>query len=308
MRIVFMGTPDFAVPCLEAVINAGHQVVGVFSQPDKPVGRKQIVMPTPVKECAQKYNIPVYQPNSLRSDEQLQLMKELNPQAVAVVAYGKLIPADMLKVAPLGYVNVHGSILPKYRGAAPIQWSVVNGDKVTGVTTMLLGEGMDTGDILEVSTTEIGENETAGELFDRLSVMGAELLVSTLSKLEKEALTPIKQNEDEATLAPIINKEMALIDFNKSADEIHNLIRGFNPWPIAYTTLDGKRFKIYETKVADFTSIKVGFVKICNNRLFVGCGNNTSLELMQGQQEGSRRMTAKELLCGRSITENTVFG
>ena len=308
MRIVFMGTPDFAVLCLEAVINAGHQVVGVFSQPDKPVGRKQIVMPTPVKECAQKYNIPVYQPNSLRNDEQLQLMKELNPQAVAVVAYGKLIPADMLKVAPLGYVNVHGSILPKYRGAAPIQWSVVNGDKVTGVTTMLLGEGMDTGDILEVSTTEIGENETAGELFDRLSDMGAELLISTLSKLEKGLLTPIKQNEDEATLAPIINKEMALIDFNKSADKIHNLVRGFNPWPIAYTTLDGRRFKIYETKVADFTNIRVGCVRICDNRLFVGCGNNTSLELIQVQQEGSRKMTAKELLCGRSITENTVFG
>ncbi len=308
MRIVFMGTPDFAVPCLEAVINAGHQVVGVFSQPDKPVGRKQIVMPTPVKECAQKHNIPVYQPNSLRNDEQLQLMKELNPEAVAVVAYGKLIPADMLKVAPLGYVNVHGSILPKYRGAAPIQWAVVNGDKVTGVTTMLLGEGMDTGDILEVSTTEIGENETAGELFDRLSDMGAELLVSTLSKLEKGVLTPVEQNEDEATLAPIINKEMALIDFNKSANEIHNLVRGFNPWPIAYTMLDGKRFKIYETNVAEFTNIRVGCVKISDNRLFVGCGNNTSLEFIQIQQEGSRRMTAKELLCGRTITENTVFG
>ena len=308
MRIVFMGTPDFAVPCLEAVINAGHQVVGVFSQPDKPVGRNQIVMPTPVKECAQKHNIPVYQPNSLRNDEQLQLMKELNPEAVAVVAYGKLIPADMLKVAPFGYVNVHGSILPKYRGAAPIQWAVVNGDKVTGVTTMLLGEGMDTGDILEVSTTEIGENETAGELFDRLSDMGAELLVSTLSKLEKGVLTPVEQNEDEATLAPIINKEMALVDFNKSAIEIHNLVRGFNPWPVAYTMLDGKRFKIYETKVAEFTNIRVGCVKLCDNRIFVGCGNNTSLEFIQIQQEGSRRMTAKELLCGRTITENTVFG
>ena len=307
MRIVFMGTPDFAVPCLEAIINAGYEVVGVFSQPDKPVGRKQIITPTPVKECAQRHNIPVYQPNSLRDDEQLQLMKDLKPDAVAVVAYGKLIPVDMLAVAPFGYINVHGSILPKYRGAAPIQWAVVNGDKITGVTTMLLGEGMDTGDILEIATTEIGKNETAGELFDRLSEMGAELLVSTLSKIGEGKLTPVKQNESEATLAPIINKEMALIDFNKSADEIHNLVRGFNPWPIAYTTLDGKRFKVYETSVAEYTNIEVGCVKITDNRLFVGCGNNTSVELLQVQQEGSRRMTSKELLCGRTITENTVF-
>ena len=308
MRIVFMGTPDFAVPCLEAVIAAGHEVVGVFSQPDKPVGRKQIIMPTPVKECALKHNIPVYQPASLKNEEQLELMKKLNPEAVAVVAYGKLIPADMLKIAPFGYINVHGSILPKYRGAAPIQWAVVNGDKVTGVTTMLLGEGMDTGDILEVSKTEIGENETAGELFDRLSVMGAELLVSTLSKVKDGLLTPIKQDESLATLAPIINKEMALIDFNKGANEIHNLVRGFNPWPIAYTMLDGKRFKVYETRIAEYTNVPAGSVKICNNRLFVGCGNNTSIELLQIQQEGSRRMTAKELLCGRTITDNTVFG
>lgn len=308
MRIVFMGTPDFAVPSLEAVIDAGHEVVAVFTQPDKPVGRKQIIMPTPVKECALKHDIPVYQPSSLRNDEQLQLMKDLKPEAVAVVAYGKLIPKDMLEVAPLGYINVHGSILPKYRGAAPIQWAVVNGDRVTGVSTMLLGEGMDTGDILEISQTEIGENETAGELFDRLSVMGAELLVLTLSKVKSGEINPQKQDETLATLAPIISKDMALIDFNKSADTIHNLVRGFNPWPIAYTMLDGKRFKIYSTRVAEYSNIAAGAVKIVSNRLFVGCGGSTSIELIEIQQEGSRRMSVKDLLCGSSISDKTVFG
>ena len=180
MRLVFMGTPDFAVPCLEALINAGHEIAAVYSQPDKPVGRKQITEPTPVKQCAQKHGITVYQPQSLRSEEQTELFRSLAPQAVAVVAYGKLIPADILRIAPLGFINVHGSLLPKYRGAAPIQWAVVNGERQTGVTTMLLNEGMDTGDILESASTDIGENETAGELFDRLSDMGAQLLVSTL--------------------------------------------------------------------------------------------------------------------------------
>ncbi len=308
MRIVFMGTPDFAVPCLEAVIEAGHEVVAVYSQPDKPVGRKQTVLPTPVKSCALEHGISVYQPTSLRTEEEYERMLSLAPEAVAVVAYGKLIPADMLKIAPYGYINVHGSILPKYRGAAPIQWSVVNGDKETGVTTMLLGEGMDTGDMLEIARTPIGENETAGEVFDRLSEMGAKLLVSTLSKLKDGALTPIKQNEDEATLAPIIRKEMAVIDFSKPANEIHNLVRGFNPWPIAYTMLEGKRFKIYASSVADKISVPEASLKTVDGRLFVGCGGGTALELLEIQLEGSRRMTAKELLCGKSINSSSKLG
>ncbi len=308
MRIVFMGTPDFAVPSLEAVIKDGHEVVAVFTQPDKPVGRKQIITPTPVKECALKYNIPVYQPTSLKNEEQLELMKSFKPDAVAVVAYGKIIPKEMLNVAPLGFINVHGSLLPKYRGAAPIQWSVVNGDAVTGITTMLLNEGLDTGDILETSSTAIGSNETAGELFDRLSVMGSELLVSTLKKLADNTISPIKQNEEFATYASIITKDMAVIDFNKEATVIHNLVRGFNPWPVAYTTLEGKRFKIYSTLVADKTNLLPAQVKTVDGRLFVGCGNNTSLELIEVQQEGSRRMTAKQLLCGNAIFDNKFLG
>ncbi len=308
MRVVFMGTPDFAVPSLEAVVNAGHQVVAVFTQPDKPVGRKQIVMPTPVKECAIKHNIPVYQPASLKNEEQIKLMQSLNPDVVAVVAYGKLIPGDMLKLAPYGFINVHGSLLPKYRGAAPIQWAVVNGDKVTGVTTMLLNEGLDTGDMLETVTTEIGDNETAGELFDRLSAMGAELLVSTLNKVAEKSVTPVKQDEASATYASIISKDMAVVDFNKDALSIHNLVRGFNPWPIAYTTLDGKRFKIYSTLVANKTNLLPAQLKIIDGRLFVGCGNNTSLELIEVQQEGGRRMFVKQLLCGNAISDNTFFG
>ncbi len=307
MRLVFMGTPDFAVPCLNALVAAGHEIVAVYSQPDKPVGRKQVLEPTAVKTCAMAHNIPVYQPSSLRNEEQLELMKAHAPEAVVVVAYGKLIPADMLAVAPLGYVNVHGSILPKYRGAAPIQWSVVNGDKVTGVTTMLLGEGMDTGDILEIAKTEIGEDETAGELFDRLSQMGAELIVSTVDKLGRGELTPIKQNESEATVAPIIRKEMALVDFDKSADEICNAVRGFNPWPIAYTIYGGKRFKLYKAMPHSGKAVPTSQLKVEKNRIYFGCKDG-AVEIIEAQLEGGKRLTAAQLVGGRLITDGDKLG
>ena len=206
MKLVFMGTPDFAVPCLEELIKAGHEIVGVFTQPDKPVGRKRVMTPPPVKVCAEKNGITVYQPDSVRTEESLSLMKELNPDCVVVVAYGKIIPSEMLKLPKLGFVNVHGSLLPKYRGAAPIQWSIIDGEKKTGVTTMQMDDGIDTGDMLEVSETEIGENETAGELFDRLAEMGGKLIVSSLSKLEKGELTPIPQDHEKSNYAKIISK------------------------------------------------------------------------------------------------------
>ncbi len=302
-----MGTPDFAVPCLKALIAAGHEIVAVYSQPDKPVGRKQILEPTAVKVCANEYNIPVYQPTSLRNEEQLRLMKSHAPEAVVVVAYGKLIPADMLAAAPLGYINVHGSILPKYRGAAPIQWAVVNGEEETGVTTMLLGEGMDTGDILEVATTKIGEDETAGELFDRLSKMGAELIVSTVDKLKDGKLTPIKQNEAEATSAPIIRKEMALIDFNKTADEICNVVRGFNPWPIAYTIHNGKRFKVFAAKPHSDKSVEKATVYVDKSRLFFGCSGG-AVEIIEAQLEGGKRLSAAQLIGGRLVASGDKLG
>ncbi len=307
MRLVFMGTPDFAVPCLDALVAAGHEVVAVYSQPDKPVGRKQILEPTAVKVCAEKYNIPVYQPNTLRSAEQLELMKQHEPEAVVVVAYGKLIPSDMLAVAPFGFINVHGSILPKYRGAAPIQWAVVNGESETGVTTMLLNEGMDTGDILEVATTPIGDSETAGELFNRLSAMGAELIVSTIDKLSRGELIPSEQNADDATIAPIIRKEMALVDFNKNAAQICSAIRGFNPWPVAYTTYNGKRFKLYSAQPHHGKSVEPARIKIERNRLFFGCADG-AVEIFEAQLEGGKRLSAAQLIGGRLVADGDGLG
>ena len=308
MKLVFMGTPDFAVPCLEELIKAGHEIVGVFTQPDKPVGRKRVMTPPPVKVCAEKNGITVYQPDSVRTEESLTLMKELNPDCVVVVAYGKIIPSEMLKLPKLGFVNVHGSLLPKYRGAAPIQWSIIDGEKKTGVTTMQMDDGIDTGDMLEVSETEIGENETAGELFDRLAEMGGKLIVSTLSKLEKGELTPIPQDHEKSNYAKIISKEMALIDFNMSAENVFNLIRGFNPWPIAYTIIGDKRLKVFAAEKIGSVNGKAGEVVSSDGTLTVAFGDGNGLRFTDVQLEGSKRMSATEMLKGRPIEKGTILG
>ena len=308
MKLVFMGTPDFAVPCLEELIKAGHEIVGVFTQPDKPVGRKRVMTPPPVKVCAEKNGITVYQPDSVRTEESLSLMKELNPDCVVVVAYGKIIPSDMLKLPKFGFVNVHGSLLPKYRGAAPIQWSIIDGEKKTGVTTMQMDDGIDTGDMLEVSETEIGENETAGELFDRLAEMGGKLIVSTLSKLEKGELTPIPQDHEKSNYAKIISKEMALIDFNMSAENVFNLIRGFNPWPIAYTIIGDKRLKVFAAEKIGSVNGKSGEVVSSDGTLTVAFGDGNGLRFTDVQLEGSKRMSATEMLKGRPIEKGTILG
>ena len=308
MKLVFMGTPDFAVPCLEELIKAGHEIVGVFTQPDKPVGRKRVMTPPPVKVCAEKNGITVYQPDSVRTEESLSLMKELNPDCVVVVAYGKIIPSEMLKLPKLGFVNVHGSLLPKYRGAAPIQWSIIDGEKKTGVTTMQMDDGIDTGDMLEVSETEIGENETAGELFDRLAEMGGKLIVSTLSKIEKGELTPIPQDHEKSNYAKIISKEMALIDFNMSAENVFNLIRGFNPWPIAYTIIGDKRLKVFAAEKIGSVNGKSGEVVSSDGTLTVAFGDGNGLRFTDVQLEGSKRMSATEMLKGRPIEKGTILG
>lgn len=308
MKLVFMGTPDFAVPCLEELINAGHEIIGVFTQPDKPVGRKRVMTPPPVKVCAEKNGITVYQPDSVRTEEVLSLMKELNPDCVVVVAYGKIIPSEMLKLPKFGFVNVHGSLLPKYRGAAPIQWSIIDGETKTGVTTMQMDDGIDTGDMLEVSETEIGENETAGELFDRLAEMGGKLIVSTLSKLEKGELTPIPQDHEKSNYAKIISKEMALIDFNMSAENVFNLIRGFNPWPIAYTIIGDKRLKVFAAEKIGSVNGKAGEVVSSDGTLTVAFGDGNGLKFTDVQLEGSKRMSATEMLKGRPIGKGTVLG
>lgn len=308
MKLVFMGTPDFSVPCLEELINAGHEIIGVFTQPDKPVGRKRVMTPPPVKVCAEKNGITVYQPDSVRTEEALSLMKELNPDCVVVVAYGKIIPSEMLKLPKFGFVNVHGSLLPKYRGAAPIQWSIIDGETKTGVTTMQMDDGIDTGDMLEVSETEIGENETAGELFDRLAEMGGKLIVSTLSKLEKGELTPIPQDHEKSNYAKIISKEMALIDFNMSAENVFNLIRGFNPWPIAYTIIGDKRLKVFAAEKIGSVNGKAGEVVSSDGTLTVAFGDGNGLKFTDVQLEGSKRMSATEMLKGRPIGKGTVLG
>ncbi len=304
MKIVFMGTPDYAVKTLEALINAGHTVAAVFAQPDKPVGRKQILTPPPVKVCAQKYGIPVFQPRTLRDGEAEKIIRNIFPDVIAVVAYGKILPTEILTLPRFGCVNGHASLLPKYRGAAPIQWCIVNGEKETGVTAMQMDEGMDTGDILETAVTEIGAEETAGELFERLSVIGAKLLVKTLADLENGNVTPIKQDESKATSAPIIKKEMAKISFHDmTAEEVHNAVRGFYPWPVAFFISGGKRIKIIKSRVVNMRGT-AGTVLKSDSELIVAC-RKEAVALETIQPEGSKPMTAKQYLCGRPIALGT---
>ena len=308
MKIVFMGTPDYAVNTLKALIKDGHQVAAVFCQPDKPVGRKQILTPPPVKVCALENNIPVFQPNTLRDGKAYEILKEINPEVIVVVAYGKILPKEILNIPKYGCVNGHASLLPKYRGASPIQWCIVCGETKTGVTVMRMDEGMDTGDILKIVQTEIGTEETAEELFERLSVITAELLVNTLSDLEKGNITPQKQDEKNATYAPIIKKEMAKLDFKKTAADIHNAVRGYYSWPCAFFMLNGKRIKVLSAKIGDKTNKNAGTVIANGEELVIACGNNTSIRLLSVQPEGSKPMTSKQMLCGNKIPLGTVVG
>ncbi len=307
MKIVFMGTPDYAVKTLEKLIDSEHTVTAVFAQPDKPVGRKQILTPPPVKVCAQEHNIPVFQPNSVKDGNALEILKEINPDCIVVVAYGKILPKEILDLPKFGCVNGHASLLPKYRGASPIQWCIVQGETETGVTTMLMDEGMDTGDILETATVKIGENETGEELFERLSGISADLMLSTLNKLEKGEITPIKQI-GEPSYAPIIKKEMAQIDFNKPANEVHNAVRGYYSWPCAFFFFEGKRIKVIKTLLGDKTNKKSGTVVGNTDELVIACKDGTSIRILELQPEGSNRMTAKQMLCGKTIPHGTVIG
>lgn len=295
MKIVFMGTPDFAVKSLAEIAKV-HEVAAVFTQTDKPVGRKQILTPPPVKVLAESLNIPVYQPPTLKDGKALDILKQISPDLIAVVAYGKILPKKILELPKYGCVNVHGSLLPKYRGASPIQWCIVSGDTVTGVTTMKMDEGMDTGDILETEETAIGEDETAGELFERLADIGAKLLVKTVKDLENGDVVPRKQQEDGVSKAPIIKKEMAKLDFSLNAKELCCAVRGYNPWPCAYFISDGKRIKVYKAKISEMSG-KPGTVLKADSSLIIACGNG-ALELTEVQPEGKKRMSASDMLRG----------
>lgn len=299
MRIVYMGTPDFAVPALEKLAQSpDYTVAAVFTQPDKPKGRKMVMTPPDVKVCAEKLGIPVFQPSSMRSEEAYNSLKELNPDVIVVAAYGQILPKAVLDLPKFGCVNIHGSLLPKYRGAAPIQQSVLDGEKVTGVTTMLMDVGLDTGDILLKAETEIGENETAGELFDRLAVLGGELIVETLDKLKKGEITPQKQDESLATHTSKITKDLCPIDFNKTAYEVHNKVRGLNPWPVAVTEIAGKTVKVYSSRVSDMSGAAGTILSL--KPFVVACGDK-SVELIEIQPQDKKRMTAQAFLAGHKL-------
>lgn len=305
MKIIYMGTPDFAVPALKALASSEHEVCAVFTQPDKPRGRKMILTPPDVKVCAQSLGIPIYQPESMKNGDALEIINQYNPDVTVVAAYGKILPKAVLDAPKFGCVNIHGSLLPKYRGAAPIQQSVLNGDKVTGITTMLMDVGLDTGDILLTEETEIGENETSGELFDRLAVLGGELILKTLSALEKGEITPKKQDESLATHTSKIDKSLCPIDFSKSASEVHNKVRGLNPWPVATTKISGKNVKIYSTRICP-KSGKSGEV-LSTKPFVVACGEK-SVEILEIQPEGKKRMTADAFLAGHKLEIGDIIG
>ena len=296
MNIVFMGTPDFAVPCLQKLLDAGYPVTGVFTQPDKPKGRGYKLVPPPVKELAMAHDIPVFQPNSLRNDESFEMVKSCAPDLIVVVAYGKILPKRVLEVPKYGCINVHASLLPRYRGAGPIQWAILNGESETGITTMYMGEGLDTGDMLEQVKTPIGENETADELYTRLSKMGAETLLVTLQKLEADALLRTPQDDSLSCYAPILDKSLCPIDFNKTAWEIHNQIRGLSSWPAATTTYKGKRLKVYESRLVSRNG-QPG--EILDTKRFIVACKEGAVELVSVQYEGGRRMDGDAFLRGR---------
>ena len=303
MKIAFLGTPDFALPSLKMLYERGDDIV-VFTQPDKPVGRKAIMTAPPVKKLALEYGLDVFQFDKIRSEEGLAALKDADPELMVTAAFGQILSKENLSVPRYGCINVHGSLLPKYRGAAPIQWAVINGEEKTGVTTMLTDIGLDTGDILLEIETEIGKDETAGELFDRLAEMGAELLKETIEKLERNELEPKKQNDAEATKCSMIKKEHGHIDFSKSEKAIHDLVRGMNPWPCAYAMLEGKAVKIWRTRriPTKKTGSKAGSILCADkqNGLIVKCGDG-DIEILELQFPGSKRMSAQAAMLGHEL-------
>lgn len=301
MNVVFMGTPEFAVPCLERLISDGHSVKGVFTQPDKPKGRGHKMQFSPVKETAIKYDIPVFQPSKMRDAEALKILRELNPEIIIVVAYGKILPQEMIDLPKYGCVNMHASILPRYRGAAPIQWCVINGETESGVTSMQMDAGLDTGDMLICQKTQINENETSGELHDRLSQIGADVMSQTLNEIIEGTLKPVKQNNELSNYAPMLTKELCPVNWNESAGKIHNKVRGLSPWPVATAKLGDRLIKIHETRKSVAADGKPGEIIEAGKRLSVCCGDGNTIEIVTLQVEGKKAMNAGDFLRGNHI-------
>ncbi len=300
MRILFMGTPDIAADSLAALLGAGHEVCAVFTRRDKPVGRKQILTAPPVKQLAQSHDIPVYQPRTLRDGSSDALIEQLAPDIIVVVAYGCIIPPQLLHIAKYGCINLHVSLLPKYRGSAPIQWAVLNGDAETGVSIMQLDEGLDTGDVLMVEPVAIDPEETSGELFDRVSAVGAKTLVDALAKIEAGQLTPVPQDHSKATLAPPLSKDTARFAFTEDATHIHNWVRGMNPWPTAWFEQDGKRIKVSECRLAENPQNAAPGTVLALKPLTVAAQNG-AVALLSVTPEGGKPMAGTAWAAGRRL-------
>ena len=306
MKLVFMGTPDFAVPSLKALVEAGYDVAAVFTQPDKPKNRGMKLQPTPVKEYALTQNIPVFQPAKLRDGEAYAVLKDLSPDLIVVAAYGKILPVDILELPPLGCINVHSSLLPKYRGAAPINWAILNGEDESGVTIMYMAEGLDTGDMILQEKTPITLEDTASSLHDRLADMGAELVVKAVSMLAEGSAVRTPQDDALSCYAPMLSKELSVMDWGRTARQLHDQVRGLAPWPSAITQLDGVRCKIWATTLTGETSGKVPgtIVQADKKALKIVCGDGQVLRIDELQPDGKKRMAATAFLLGHPISIN----
>lgn len=309
MRVVFMGTPDFASAILSRLIDEKVDVCGVFTMEDKPRGRHMVLTPPPVKVCAEKHGIPVFQPKSLKHGEAMPVLEQWKPDVIIVAAYGMILKPDVLHFPKYGCINVHASLLPKYRGAAPINKVILDGETETGVTTMQMNEGLDTGDMLVSRSTPIGENETAGELFDRLSILGGDVLMETLQKLEAGTLKPVPQDDSQMSYAPMLSKKDSPIDWDRSAQDIHNQIRGLNPWPTALAVYQGKNFKIHRSILTGSRreDLNPGALYATKDKLYVVCGDHKVLELTEVQPLGSRKMASADFLRGHTIEKGASF-
>ena len=302
MRVVFMGTPDIAATCLKKIIEDGFQVVAVYTQPDRPKGRGMKMVYSPVKELAIAHNLPVFQPENFREDETVEQLRALQPDVVAVVAYGRILPQRVLDIPKNGCINIHASLLPQYRGSAPYQWAVLDGCKETGVTAQYMALKMDAGDIIATAKTPIGENETAGQLLDRLAVLGADLLSKTLESVQAGTATAVAQDEALVTYAPMLDKSMCPIDWSKTARQVHDQVRGLHPWPVATMELKGQRFKVHETRVLDRSGVPGEILELTKTGLVIACGEG-AVEIRQLQAEGGKRMAAPDYFRGHPLED-----
>ena len=300
MRVVFMGTPDIAATCLNKILADGFEVVGVYTQPDRPKGRGMKLVASPVKQIALEKGIPVFQPENFREEETVEQLRQLQPDVCAVVAYGRILPQKVLDVPTKGCVNIHASLLPQYRGSAPYQWAVLDGRKQTGVTAQHMVLQMDAGDIIDTAVTDIGENETAGELLDRLAVLGAELLSSTLKKFENGTVTATAQDESQVSFAPMLDKSMCPIDWNRTAQQVHDQVRGLHPWPVATMVLQGQSFKVHATRIAEGRGTPGQILGLTKTGLKIACAEG-AVEILQLQAEGGKRMSAPDYFRGHPL-------